>query len=521
MCRNPLYFFKSKHGVYQFRYSFPLQLCNNSNIQREIKISLRSKDRDIAIRRHYFVYLQVQALAEELKRIIMSESNSKTVNLQGVIEQHKKKIILDDNRLFTESLIIENATLVIEKNSYELQIANKNKTINMLSSSVSKPTNSVTSVSLAHAIAEYVAFQADKKVWNDGGKRQSKSYLSVFADIIGQNVDISLLNKDNITIYQRTLRKLPKNVNKLFERPNDITLRPSHYKQIADSHNREKLSARGLESHFNRVKPFLSWCVDTGYLTQDHRKILAIGKREIQKTKVEVLPFSYEHLVKMFTSYIYSEYCIPREKPNAFHFWMPLLGLFTGARESEIATLRLSDIKIIDDVLCIDINDEHKGKTLKTAAARRDVPLAQSLIDAGFVSYLETRKRESKSIESTLFELPDHRDGVTRAVSKWFNENFKNKCELATTGKTKVCFHSFRHTLINKLGSTKIGNDLVPDRIVKEIVGHEMGDVTNDVYGHNHDIALKKEAIDSVDFGIDLSKIHYSIFIKRNRIKKQ
>jgi hypothetical protein len=48
-----------------------------------------------------------------------------------------------------------------------------------------------------------------------------------------------------------------------------------------------------------------------------------------------------------------------------------------------------------------------------------------------------------------------------------------------------------------------------------------MGDVTNDVYGHNHDIALKKEAIDSVDFGIDLSKIHYSIFIKRKRIKKQ
>ena len=518
MCRNPLYFFKSKHGVYQFRYSFPLQLCNSSNIQREIKISLRSKDRDIAIRRHYFVYLQVKALAVELKRITMSESNSKKVNLQAVIEQYKKKIILDDLRLCVEDHIIENATLVIAKDKYKSELAKKDKIIDMLSSSSSQPINNVKSVSLAHAIAEYVAIQADRKVWSDGSKRQRKSYLSVFADIVGQHLDISMVDKDAITSYQRTLRNLPTNVNKHFDRPNDISLRPIHYKHIAESHSREKLSARGLQSHFITVKPFLSWCVDTGYLTQDYRTILAIGKREIQKTKVEVLPFSLEHLSKMFTSYIYSDYSISREKPNAFHFWMPLLGLFTGARENEIATLRLSDIKIIDSILCIDINDGHEGKTLKTEAARRSVPLGQAIINAGFESYLQTRRKESKVKDPTLFELPNHRDGVSRAVSKWFNENFKVKCELTTTGKTKICFHSFRHTLINKLRSTKVGNSLVPDRIVKEIVGHEMGDVTSDVYGHNHDVALKKEAIDNVNFGIDLSKIHYSVFTKRKRI---
>jgi hypothetical protein len=40
-----------------------------------------------------------------------------------------------------------------------------------------------------------ILVQADRKVWSDGVKRQCKSYLSVFADIIGQNVDISLLSE--------------------------------------------------------------------------------------------------------------------------------------------------------------------------------------------------------------------------------------------------------------------------------------------------------------------------------------
>ncbi|WP_206483648.1 site-specific integrase [Thalassotalea sp. G2M2-11] len=448
----------------------------------------------------------------------MKDPKLDSKGLQGVVDSYKKKIVIDDLRDTNENLQIESMQLMRAIERQKKALKHKDETIHALSTrdpSPSRSIDTIKTITIAQAIVKYVKFQIERNTWSDKIIRQRKGYLSVFADIVGQKNDISMLNQDTITEYQRILRQLPANVNKYYELPQAVELRPEHYKKIAQTTNKNKLSARGLESHFNSVKPFLTWCVDIGYLTKDHRKLLNVGKREIQKTQKKVLPFSSEHLSRILTSYIYSEYRLPREKPNAFQFWMPLLGLFTGARESEIANLRISDIKIINDILSIDINDNHAGKSLKTEASRRCVPLAKIIIDAGFESFVEHRIKSCNTNDSLLFELPNHRDGVARAVSKWFNENFKKKCNLTTEGNTKVCFHSFRHTFINKLGSTKVGNDLVPDRIVKEIVGHEMGDVTNDVYGHEHDYVLKKEIIDCIDYGIDLSTISYSRFLKR------
>jgi integrase len=520
MRRNPLYFFKSKYGVYLFRYSFPMFIYQRYNIQREIKISLRTKNRTVAIRRHLIVLLQVQTMTEKLNQKIMSNPKMDIGSVKAVINAYKKKIVVDDVRYENEDLKFENLALLVENAQHKQELTNKDNTINKLSSVSAPRPKAVMTISLANAMHEYFMYQVERQVWGDKVKRQRKGYMLTFADIIGQYEDISILDKDAITMYQRTLRCLPKNVNKFHKRPDDITQRPNYYKEIADSNTQDKLAARGVESHFNTVKPFLTWCVEMGYLAKDHRHILSIGKREVLKTKTEVLPFSPAHLVSMFTSYLYSDHLIPREKPCPMHFWMPILGLYTGARESELATLRLSDITRYHDILCFDINDDHDSKSVKTEASKRCVPIAQAILNAGFLVYVEQLKKETTEKDPPLFALPQHRDGVARAVSKWFNDNFKKKCKLTSPRQTKVCFHSFRHTMINKLSSTKIGDNIVENRIIKEIVGHEKGDVTGDVYGHNHDFALLKQVIDSLDFGIVASELTYERFLARRKYNK-
>jgi len=245
--------------------------------------------------------------------------------------------------------------------------------------------------------------------------------------------------------------------------------------------------------------------------------MLNIGKGELRKTKINVLPFSQEHLETMFSSYIYSDNRISREKPNAFHYWLPLIGLWTGARLNEIATLLISDIIEIEGILCFDINEEGDKKSVKNETSKRIIPIASAILDAGFESYIDQRKRAKtkKGKPIPLFDLPEHRDGVSRAVSKWFNENFKVKCNLSTPKNSKVVFHSFRHTFINTMQSTRMGNDLVPNRIIQEIVGHETGVVTNDVYGENHDYQILKDVIDSLDFNFDFGELTFARFQRR------
>lgn len=466
MCRNPLYFFKSKHGVYQFRYSLPLSIFQKYKVQREIKISLRTKQRDIAIRRHYVVLAQVDSIIRTLERFIMINSTTKKQAIQDLLNKHKEKIKIDAIHDKNFELSIENLRLQVNKSAqqkkYEEIIREQSSIINALTSSKgSAPDKTPHKITIIEAIYQFFILQVERQRWSPKIKKQRKGYFRVFSDIVGGNQDISVLNQSEITQYQRTLRKLPKNVNKFHKRPTDTSERVEHYKNIALNNDKEVLSARGLESHFNTVKPFLSWCVEMGYLEKDHRHILAIGKREIQETKKDVLPFSHEQLVTMFTSYIYSDYRIPREKPKRMNFWMPLIGLYTGARESEIATLRVSDIKKHNGILCFDFNDDHKSKSLKTPASKRCVPIAQVVINAGFLEYVSQQEKESKEKDPNLFDFNDNEGAAARAVSRWFNDNFRDKCHLTTSGKTKVCYHSFRHTTINKLSSTKIGNNIV------------------------------------------------------------
>lgn len=68
---------------------------------------------------------------------------------------------------------------------------------------------------------------------------------------------------------------------------------------------------------------------------------------------------------------------------------MPQLCLYTGARASEIAQPRLADIATIDGISCITIRVTQKEQRVKNKPSVRVIPLAQPLIDAGFLIYVE------------------------------------------------------------------------------------------------------------------------------------
>ena len=66
--------------------------------------------------------------------------------------------------------------------------------------------------------------------------------------------------------------------------------------------------------------------------------------------------------------------------------WIPLIALFSGLREDEICGLRTQDVKKQGGMLFFDVT-EHEGRSVKSDAAIRTVPVHSTLLTIGLEDY--------------------------------------------------------------------------------------------------------------------------------------
>ncbi|NSX08764.1 site-specific integrase [Pseudomonas lini] len=150
------------------------------------------------------------------------------------------------------------------------------------------------------------------------------------------------------------------------------------------------------------------------------------------------------------------------------------LGWYTGARIEELCRLNKDSVITVDGIRCFDFPKS------KSKASKRVVPIHPRL--------LLTIDRLSKDSTDT-FLIPtsshDHYGKRSHAISKAFG-----RLRTAAGFSKLHVFHSFRHTVVTEL----IRAD-VPDALAKELVGHETGSVTHDVYSKGASAAQKLVAI--------------------------
>ncbi|MGY1446254.1 tyrosine-type recombinase/integrase [Pseudomonas chlororaphis] len=151
-----------------------------------------------------------------------------------------------------------------------------------------------------------------------------------------------------------------------------------------------------------------------------------------------------------------------------------LLGGYTGARIEELCQLRTENLITVDDVKMFDIVDS------KTVAGIRQVPVHPQL------TALVDRLTKSSTNGYLVPTDSNNKYGIrSDALSKAFGR-------LKTTmgfDRTRV-FHSIRGTVITQLVRAD-----VPDRLIKELVGHETGMVTFDVYSDGSSSQQKFDAV--------------------------
>ncbi len=92
-------------------------------------------------------------------------------------------------------------------------------------------------------------------------------------------------------------------------------------------------------------------------------------------------------------------------------YWIPLLGLLTGARLSELAQLKTGDVSLKNNV--INLCNRDPQQRLKTSSSERSVPIHSELLRLGFAAYISKQQAEGK--DWLWSDLP-RREGVPNSV---------------------------------------------------------------------------------------------------------
>lgn len=218
------------------------------------------------------------------------------------------------------------------------------------------------------------------------------------------------------------------------------------------------------------IKSLLKFATDTlEWLPKQPWRGLDIKATTTHKRR----PWSAEELAALFGTTLHQRGTLP-EHPYAggmAAYWVPLLGLFTGARLGELCQLRTVDVQMVGGLPALVLTDDGEEQSIKSEAGHRTVPIHSELLRLGFLEYVETIRATGKD---SLWPAMKLRKGKpSDYFGRWFKEHREG------LGLTPS-FHYFRHTvrpLMRQAG--------IPEETQDKVTGHaSKGSVGTVVYGH-------------------------------------
>lgn len=323
------------------------------------------------------------------------------------------------------------------------------------------------------------AFIRDKKLgeaWTEKSAGEIASILTYMQDILfALGVEsTSDLSFDKATTFKDALLALPAHKTHRDAYLNHLRgggeLRTRD--QVNEVYNCECLSITTVNKYLVRVKALMDHAYRHGFVERNFFGGLTIKQT---KRKGDARKEYTPEQVQIIVREIQDRSNLKATKSKPFHYWLPLLGIFTGARMNELCQSYLDDISEVDGILCILITDKRPDQRLKNRASERIIPIHSELIRLGFLDFVQELRAKG---ESRLFpELPEGRDGYSKNAIRWFG-SFRRK--VLPTGDGLV-FHSFRHTV-----ATEMKRKGVEVGLAAAILGHSVDSITYEHYGKRY-----------------------------------
>ncbi len=365
-------------------------------------------------------------------------------------------------------------------------------------------------MTVAQLVEHYESTQLRHGSWANPRTRVSvRARLEGMCELLGGHRTIGSLTRADMIALREKIRRYPKNRNKLG------TLRHVPLSQLLEDPTVDPINPRTAKKFFELIRAVMRHAYDHGLLDSDiaSNLVFTIKGAELPRKRTYT-PGQLEKLLKGPALTLKTP---TRWRLDDYKFWLPLLGLYTGCRLSELCQLQIKDVRREDGVWVLSINASD-DKRLKTRESERSVPLHHALLTAGFLEFVETRRAATGDERAPLFDkLTTHPTlASSHTATKWFlghskqDTGYLGLCDL---GPDHLTFHGLRHTFIQQFRRQKL--DML---IVKALVGHADKSTTGG-YGDVYPARVLKEEIDKIDYGISLEHIQYRHYVSLQKLQ--
>jgi integrase len=314
---------------------------------------------------------------------------------------------------------------------------------------------------LSEAFEKHIAFR-DGNVKDDtpNTKRAGVDLFIEWAD----DRPVSDYSPDDLVDYRNNcLRKYPKNRQQRSEFDG---------KSLADvlkiGANDKHIGRSRIDTLISNVSSVFRFSVQRGWITLNPASGLKEPKPKVLSEEVDKA-FEKHELKKLFE-------ILPYKKDKPSWYWSVMISLYNGCRQSEICQLFVDDIITHQNLPCFNLTEEGEvgaGKSLKNRQSWRKIPINPTLIEMGFMRFVEARRKELNGKKGLLFSnVHRTKDGkYNKSVSSWFRDRFRHKfVDQEIQAVRRRTFHGLRHSFAHYSQN----NAKMDFQVRHELMGHEL-----------------------------------------------
>lgn len=203
------------------------------------------------------------------------------------------------------------------------------------------------------------------------------------------------------------------------------------------------------------------------------------------------------------------------------HTWIPLMILYQGMRNNEIAQLFVDDIQEREGILYIRIlGTAARNQRIKADASQRNIPIHSKLIELGFMQYVANMRAAG---QDQLFPncLYNQRTG------RYYDDNLSARLNtvvdsISTDKKLRVYSlrANFKTAIENRFADAAIdamegkassldiaGLEKFVDRAFNDVMGHSIKGGTGDTTYRKVQLRLMKRIVEQAEYPVDISKL--------------
>ena len=198
-----------------------------------------------------------------------------------------------------------------------------------------------------------------------------------------------------------------------------------------------KVSPATINKQLGALGAIAEWAFAKGVIPEDTPWTNPFANMRVQGERSGRTSFEIPELRLLFAAPVFTRHEYPEGGHGPAAFWLPILALFNGARQAELAGLTAADVQEEPETttpLFHFTENAARGKKLKTESSQRIVPVHAGLIKLGFLKYVaDVRAREGEAAFLFPVVAPDRGARVSQRGRNGLVDTFVPKASKILT----------------------------------------------------------------------------------------